>query len=139
MYSTVLKVCIKFTGEHPCWSVISIKFQKNFIEIILQHGCYPVNLLHIFQTPFPKSNSGELLLQVCLLCCRDVLGYCKVIFAKIRSNRLKVFCKIGASKFTGRHQASEKETLTQVFSMNFAKLLRKFFLQNTSRRLLLPR
>ena len=41
----VLKICSKFTGEHP-----------------RRHGCSPVNLLHIFRTPFPKSTSGQLLL-----------------------------------------------------------------------------
>ena len=33
----------------------------NFIEIALRHGCSPVNLLHIFRTPFPKNTSGWLL------------------------------------------------------------------------------
>ena len=28
----------KFTGEHRCRSVISIKLQSNFIEIALRHG-----------------------------------------------------------------------------------------------------
>ena len=45
----VLKICSKFTGEHPCRSVISIKLQSNFIEIVLLHECSPVNLLHIFR------------------------------------------------------------------------------------------
>ena len=58
----VLKICRKFTGEHPCRSVISIKLQSNFIEITLQHGCSPVNLLHIFRIPFTKNTSGWLLL-----------------------------------------------------------------------------
>ena len=48
--------------EHPCRSVISIKSQSNFIEITLQHGCSPVNLLYIFRTPFSKNTSGWLLL-----------------------------------------------------------------------------
>ena len=34
----VLKICSKFTGEHPCKKVISIKLQSNFIEITLRHG-----------------------------------------------------------------------------------------------------
>ena len=51
-----------YRGEHPCRSAISIKFQKNFIEITLRHGCSPVNLLYIFRTPFPKKTSGGLLL-----------------------------------------------------------------------------
>ena len=48
----VLKICSKFTGEYTCGSMISIKLQSNFIEITLQHGCSPVNLLNIFRTPF---------------------------------------------------------------------------------------
>ena len=53
----VLKIYSKFTGGHPYRSVISIKFQSNFIEIALRHGCSPANLQHIFRTPFPKSTS----------------------------------------------------------------------------------
>ena len=60
----VLKMCSKFTGEYPCQSVISIKFLCNFTEITLQHGCSPVNLLHVFGTPFLKNSSGGLLLKV---------------------------------------------------------------------------
>ena len=36
----------------------------NFIEFSLRHGCSPVNLLHIFRTPFPKNTSGRLLLSM---------------------------------------------------------------------------
>ena len=60
---SVLKICSKFTGEHPCQIVISIKLLRNFIEITLQHGCSPVNLLHIFRTAFIKNTSGRLLLN----------------------------------------------------------------------------
>ena len=35
----------------------------NFIEIALQHGCSPVNLLHIFRSPSPKNTSKGLLLS----------------------------------------------------------------------------
>ena len=59
---TVLKIYSKFIGEQPCGSVISIKLQSNFIEITLRHVCSPVNLLHIFRTPFYKSIYGALLL-----------------------------------------------------------------------------
>ena len=48
----VLKICSKFTWEHLCWSAISVKLVCNFIEITFQHGCSPVNLLHIFRAPF---------------------------------------------------------------------------------------
>ena len=60
----ILKICNKFTVEHPCQSVISIKLQSNFIEITLRHGCSPVNLLHIFRTPFTENTSGQLLLNI---------------------------------------------------------------------------
>ena len=51
-----------FTGEHPCLSAISIKLLCNFIEFAFWHGCSPVNLQHIFRTPFLKNTSGRLLL-----------------------------------------------------------------------------
>ena len=85
----VLKICSKITGEHPCRSAISIistsvmislarqdengfmphctvgaLVQSNFIEITPRHGCSPVNLLHIFRTPFLKYTSGRLLLAI---------------------------------------------------------------------------
>ena len=59
----VLKICIRFTGEHPCRSAISIKLHSSIIEMVLRHGCSPVNLLHIFRTPFRRNTSGWLLLN----------------------------------------------------------------------------
>ena len=53
----VLKMCSKFTGEHPC-------LQSNFIEITLGYGCSPVNLLHIFKTLLPRNTSGWLFLNI---------------------------------------------------------------------------
>ena len=47
----VQKMCGKFAGEHSCRSAITIKLL----------WCSPVNLLHIFRTPFPKNSSGGLL------------------------------------------------------------------------------
>ena len=66
----VLKICGKFTGEHPCRSAISIKLLCNFNEIAFRHGCSPVNLLHIFRKTFLKNTSGWLL----LLFLRTLLG-----------------------------------------------------------------
>ena len=65
----VLKICSKFTGEHPCRSMISIKLQSNFIEITLRHGCSSVNLLHIFRSPFYRNTYGGMLLY----CARKLL------------------------------------------------------------------
>ena len=56
----VLKICSRFTREHPCRSVISMKLQSDFIEIALRHGCFPVNFLHIFRTLFYKNTSDGL-------------------------------------------------------------------------------
>ena len=52
----VLKICSRFTGERPCRRLISIKLLCSFIEITLQHGCSPVNLQHIFRTPFTSED-----------------------------------------------------------------------------------
>ena len=64
----VLKICSKFTGEHSCRGVISIKlhsiFKPHFIETTLRHGCFPVNLLHIFRTYFSRNTFGWLLLYI---------------------------------------------------------------------------
>ena len=65
---SILKLCCKFTREHPCLTVISRKLQSNVIEIGLRYGCSPVNLLHIFRTPFPKNTSGWLLLWINPFC-----------------------------------------------------------------------
>ena len=70
------KICSKFTEEHSCWIVISIKLScnvcfwqhlilllpYNFIEITFRHECSPVNWLHFFRTPFLKNSTGGLLL-----------------------------------------------------------------------------
>ena len=34
----VLKICSKFTEEHPCRSAVSIKLRSNFFEIAHRHG-----------------------------------------------------------------------------------------------------
>ena len=51
----VLKICSKFTGEHPCLSAISTKLQSNFTEITLRHGCSPVNAAY-FQKTFSQEH-----------------------------------------------------------------------------------
>ena len=53
LFRCVQKISSKFTGEHPCRSVVSVKLQSNFTEITLRHGCSPVN--------FEESSAGLLL------------------------------------------------------------------------------
>ena len=57
------EICSKFTAEYPRQSVISIKLQGSFVEITLRHESSPVNLLHIFRTPFYENTYGGLLLK----------------------------------------------------------------------------
>ena len=64
LWKGVLKISSRFTEEQPCGSVISVRLRSIFIEITLRHGCSPVNLLHIFRTPFFGTTSGWLLLQL---------------------------------------------------------------------------
>ena len=56
---SVLKICSKFKENTHA----EVRFQTNFIEIALRHGCSPVNLLHNFRTPFPKNTSEGLRLS----------------------------------------------------------------------------
>ena len=60
----VLKICSRFTGEHPCQSVKSIKLLYNLIEIALRHGYSPVSFLYVFRTAFSENISRGLLLYV---------------------------------------------------------------------------
>ena len=73
---SALKICSKFIGEHPCWSVVLIKLLRNFIEVTLWHGCSPVNLLHIFWTHFSNNTSGRLLLLIVIM----LEQYCVIYF-----------------------------------------------------------
>ena len=60
----VSKICCKFTREHPCRNVISIKLLcKTLRNKTLWHGCSPVNLLQIFKLRFSKNTSRRLLLR----------------------------------------------------------------------------
>ena len=77
-----LKICSKFTSEHPCRSVISIKLRRKFIEITLRDRCWSVNLLHIFRKSFYKNTYRGLLLNFDKLgkrlwWCSDVPLHCR--------------------------------------------------------------
>ena len=53
-------VCDYFHKKDPSKATF-LESHFNFMEILLRHGRSPVNLLHIFRTPFPKNTSGWLL------------------------------------------------------------------------------
>ena len=67
----------------------------NFIEIALRDECFPVNLLHIFKTPFPKNTSGRLLLGKRFRRVQSLPGFMrKIIFrgnVDLRKNFLESF------------------------------------------------
>ena len=54
----------QFYRKTPIAEVISIKLLSYFTEIALRHGCFPVNVLHIFRTSFPENTTGWLLLAL---------------------------------------------------------------------------
>ena len=87
----VVKICSKYTGEHPCQMVISIELQSNFIEMTFRHGCSSVNFLHIFRTLFARNTCGWLLLLYCG--CTNLVHY--IFFCMSygsRSNTAKSLC-----------------------------------------------
>ena len=96
----VLKIFSKFTGEHPCQSVISIKLQSNFIEIALLHGCSPVNLQHFFRAPFYKNTYGRLLLFVVVYC---ICSYCKKICPHATNTSLVIWLETFPFMWNLRH------------------------------------
>ena len=86
-----LKMCSRFTGEHPCrsapllkwlyWNhtltwvfpqhppqrIFSLLEEDHFFKIDLgTRLVFPVNLLHVYRIPFPKNTSGRLLLTFLL-------------------------------------------------------------------------
>ena len=69
--------------------------QNKFIEITLQHGCSPVNLLHIFRTAFSKNTSRgpplDCISRFYFLCRNSVSGY--IIRALRRIGRFVLFSR----------------------------------------------
>ena len=101
-----LKMCRKYTGEHPCRNEISIKLLCNFIEIRLQYGCSPVNLLHFFRHLFLRTPRDD----------------CFWVFYKraVRKN-LAIFTGKQACNFI------EKRLQHRCFHVNISKFLRTCF------------
>ena len=101
MKKSVMKICNKLTGEHPCRSVVSIRLQINYIEITLRHGCSSVSLLYIFRTLFYKNTSGQKKLHrvgsrnlLLFFWIKTFLRHAKVLFPFLRDFRLSFFDRL---------------------------------------------
>ena len=83
----VLKICSKFTGEHPCRNVISIKLESNFNWNHISPWVFFYKFAAYFRKPFLKNTSEWLFLIsmfVFLFSCRLYRGYSyiKLLLAK---------------------------------------------------------
>ena len=58
----VLKLCNKFTGKHPCQSVIAIKLLKQLYLNHISAWVFSCKFAAYFHKPFPKNTSGRLFL-----------------------------------------------------------------------------
>ena len=82
----------KNINQHaPCSQKYAL--QSNFIEILLRHGCSPVNLLHIFRTAFPKNTSEGLLLNVVRSVQNSFIFYVDIFVLNIYLFKFRVACK----------------------------------------------
>ena len=79
----------------------NIKLQSNFIEITFRHESCPINLLHIFRTPFHKNNSEGLLILLLILFMS--------MLKKLNSIKYNVIV------YTGSSLCAEKRILYSVF------------------------
>ena len=57
--------------KQPCRSLISIRMLCNFIEITLRHRLSPVNLQHIFRTPFLRTPLEGFFRKTAVLSCLE--------------------------------------------------------------------
>ena len=63
----VLKMCSKFTGEHPCRSAISITLLCNFIDAFVSEICHPLeeqNIINLAQSQFDHLKNLNLQIKI---------------------------------------------------------------------------
>ena len=120
-----VKRCSKFTGELLCQSVLSVNLLCNFIEIALRYGCSPVNLQHIFRTPFPRNTSECLLLylwfkSIKLLKIIDQflwkIAFQLLILVKLQSMIIRI---TSHSKFFEVYFTSKLESIMTIYKIRF--------------------
>ena len=117
----VLEICSKFKGEHPCWSVISMKWQSNFTEITFRHGYSPVNLLHIFRVSFLYNTSGDLLLLLHLINLVFEIsanGICRWRILVIHANSKKYFFSWAMIRLRRQHNSNTNLRYEILVSLN---------------------
>ena len=101
--------------------LLTLTLQSNFIEITLRHGCSPVNLLHIFRTPFLKNTSGPLLLKISIhlqMVSEAAVCRCSInpVFSKIPKNLHKNIC-LGVSFSIKLQARPPQNTSRRLFQM----------------------
>ena len=101
--------------------LLTLTLQSNFIEITLRHGCSPVNLLHIFRTPFLKNTSGPLLLKISIhlqMVSEAAVCRCSInlVFSKIPKNLHKNTC-LGVSFSIKLQARPPQNTSRRLFQM----------------------
>ena len=123
----VLKICSKFTGEHPCQSVISIHLQSNFTEITLRYGC-SINLLLIFCSLHSANNRfGKLGKEIDAIVELDRMAIDFHLLVKYCAGRREDFAKVSEingilSRHLEKHCTSRWITLDKVL----LKLIEQF-------------
>ena len=108
----VLERYSEFTGEHPCWSAISMKFQSNFIKNTLWHGRSPINLYicifleHFFiKTPLDGFFYVEKLFSMCYFIIFD--KWRKIIQKKYQINIGEKILMLWSAKFGSKRSVPE--------------------------------
>ena len=102
-------------NTHAEWSAISIKLLYNFIEIALQNGCSPVNLLHIFRTPFVKNSPGRLLLTVKINTC-SIIYLIDILYTQVYLRRQLLYLETPLSLTETETQSDNVKTCMHLFS-----------------------
>ena len=95
---------------------------SNFIEITLWHRCSPVNLLHIFRTPFTKNTSGRLLLIITNLTIRTN----KLNFFRTGKNVDSRFSSVRVHQFTCITFRILKGTCRYALTIKVGKFWKRF-------------
>ena len=113
----VLKIYSKVTGQHPCWSAISIKLLRKFIEIALWHGCSPVLCCifseHLFIKTHMEGCFWRSLLIVCAKECMVSVSYEVIIIIIVIISSFKCcFHTVICQAFNLRPEADERLCLS---------------------------